>query len=284
MPASGGLIIKRFNMEDTKQFFHNKHPKGIFKAVLVLLLLALTVFVCVEISNKIKIGRYIGQDVVSRNTISVSGTGEVYAKPDLAITSFTVKTEAKTVEGAMSDNTEKMNAVISAMKGAGVEDKDLKTTNFRISPRYEYRTDYSVESLSLPRPQTRVLVGYDVTQSLEVKIRDMAKIGDIIQKAVSAGANQAGGLQFTFDDPDGLKNQAREEAINEAKDKAELLAKQLGVRLSKITNFSEGGYYPPIYYDSAISAKAMSVEESVPQIETGENKISVNVTITYEIN
>ncbi len=269
-------------MEDTKQFFHHRHPKGILRGVLVLFLLALTISVSVGISNQIKTGRYIGQDVVSRNTVSVSGTGEIYAKPDLAITAFSVKTEAKTVEGAMSDNTKKMNAVIEAMKGAGVEEKDLKTTNFNISPRYEYVTDYSVDYW--PKPQKRVLTGYEITQSIEVKIRDMAKIGDIIQKAVDAGANQAGGLQFTFDDPDGLKNQAREEAIKEAKEKAELLAKQLGVKLTKITNFSEGGYYPPVYYDNAISAKAMGEAEAAPQIETGENKITVNITITYEIN
>lgn len=270
-------------MEETKTFFHHNYPKGALKAVLTLLLVALIVYISVGICNQIKIGRYIGQDVVSRNTITVSGTGELYAKPDLAITSFTVKTEAKTVETALADNTKKMNAVIEAMKSAGIEEKDLKTTSFNIYPRYEYRTDYSVELW--PRPETRILVGYEVVQSLEVKMRDMAKIGEIIQAAADSGANQAGGLQFTFDDPNGLKSQAREEAIQKAKEKAELLAKQLGVRLSKITSFNEGGYYPsPMYYDSAVSVKGMGEEESDPQIETGENKITINVTITYEIN
>lgn len=271
-------------MEELKKHFGFCCHNRIFKAVFVLLLIVLIVSICVGISNQIKTGKYIGQDVVSRNTITVSGEGEIYAKPDLALTTFIVKIEAKTVEKAMSDNTEKMNAVIEAMKGADIEEKDLKTTDFSIYPRYEYRTDYSIQTEIWPRPETRVLVGYEVTQSLQVKIRDMAKIGDVIQKAVDAGANQSGGLQFTFDDPDTLKNQAREEAIKEAKDKAETLAKQLGVKLTKIVNFSEGGYYPtPLYYDSA-TIKGMGEESVSPTIETGENKITINVSITYEIN
>jgi uncharacterized protein YggE len=272
-------------MEELKKHLCSCCHGGIFKAVLILLFIALIVSISVGISNQIKTGRYIGQDVVSRNTITVTGEGEIYTKPDLAIETFTVKIEAKTVEKAVADNAEKMNAVIVAMKALGIEEKDLKTTDFNIYPRYEYRTDYSIQTEIWPRPETRVLVGYEVTQSLEVKIRDMAKVGDVIQKAVDAGANQVGGLQFTTDDPDALKSQAREEAIKQAKDKAELLAKQLGVKLTKIVNFSEGGYYPsPMYYDSAVNAKGMGEAGATPDIQTGENKITVNVSITYEIN
>ncbi|MCX6737843.1 MAG: SIMPL domain-containing protein [Candidatus Parcubacteria bacterium] len=271
-------------MEELKKHLDLSYRSGIFNLALILLFVALIVYVSVGASNQIKTGRYIGQDVVSKNTITVSGEGEIYAKPDLALDTFTVTTEAKTVEKAVTDNTGKMNAIIDAMKALGIEDKDLKTTSFNIYPRYEYKTDYSVQTDVWPKPETRVLVGYEVNQSLEVKIRDMTKVGDVLQKAVDAGANQVGGLQFTIDDPDTLKDQARDEAIKQAKDKAEILANQLGVKLTKITNFSEGGYYPqPLYYDSS-SAKGMGELSATPDIQTGENKITVNVSITYEIN
>jgi hypothetical protein len=272
-------------MEEFKKHLDLSYRSGIFNLVLILLFIALIVYVSAGASNQIKTGKYIGQDVISKNTITVSGEGEIYAKPDLALNTFTVKTEAKTVEKAVADNTTKMNAVIDAMKALGIEEKDLKSTNFSIYPRYEYRPDYSVQTDIWPKPETRVLVGYQVTQSLEVKIRDIAKVGEAIQKAVDAGANQTGGLQFTIDDSDSLKDQAREEAIKQAKDKAEVLAKQLGVKLTKIINFSEGGYYPqPLYYDNAVSAKGMGELSATPDIQTGENKITVNVSITYEIN
>ena len=129
-----------------------------------------------------------------------------------------------------------------------------------------------------------MLVGYEVTQSLEVKIRDMAKIGDILQGATDAGANQVGDLQLTVDKQDELKKQAREEAIKKAKARAQELASQLGIKLVRIVNFSEG-VSVPYYYDYALKEAAGMGGETAPspQIETGENKISVTVTITYEI-
>lgn len=261
-------------------------PKAVFVLgiVLVIFLIALTVSTVVGIQNKIKEGKYIGQDVVAKNTITVSGTGEVYAKPDLCLTTFSVRNEAKTVVEAMTENTENMNAVINFMKTQGIEDKDLKTTSFNIYPRYEWR-ETEVE-IWPPQPEgKRVLVGYEITQSLQVKIRDLDKIGDIIQGATDAGANQVGSLQFTIDDQDELKKQAREEAIKEAKEKARELAGQLGIELVRITNFSESGTVPFRYYDYALP-KAVAIEEeaAAPQIETGENKIEVAVSITYEIN
>ena len=249
-------------------------------SVLIAFLIILSVSAAVGIFNKVKEGRYIGQDVEVKNTITVTGTGEVYAKPDLAIVSFTVKTEAKSVAEAMEENTEKMNAVIGFMKAEGIEEKDLKTTNFNIYPRYEY---YEKEDIEMwPRPEgQRVLVGYEITQSLQIKIREMESVGDIIQLATGAGANQVGSLNFTIDDQDELKNQAREEAIKEAKEKAQELASQLGIKLIRIQSFSESGGYP--YYDY-IRSEAVGMGGEAPKIETGENKIEVSVTLTYEIN
>jgi len=254
-----------------------KKIRLIFLAIATLFLISLTVLASVCVVNKLKEGRYIGQEIEARNTITVSDTGEIYAKPDLAVIDFSVINEAKTVAAAMDDNTKKMNAIIEAVKGQGVEAKDLKTTNFNIYPRYEW-----YEKSEIYPQGKRVLVGYEVQQTLEVKIRDLAKIGQVIEKAVEAGANQVGDLTFTIDKQDELKKQARKEAIEKAKTKAKELANQLGVNLVRITNFSESTIVPipqPFYLEKAAGAGG----EETPQIETGENKIEVTVTLTYEI-
>ena len=267
-----------------EQNFKNLREKNkiLFTGLLIILavfLLALTVSTIVGIQNKIKEGKYIGQEIETKNTITVSDKGEVYAKPDLAITTFSVAIEKKTVAEAMKENAKKMNAVIDSVKEQGVEDKDLKTVNFNIYPRYEW-----YDTIQFYPQGKRVLVGYEVQQSLEVKIRDMEKIGDIIQGATDAGANQVGDLQFTIDNQDEFKKQARGQAIEKAKNKAEELASQLGVKLVRITNFSESGVIP--YYYGLEKAVGMGggEEAPAPEIETGENKIEITVSITYEIN
>jgi uncharacterized protein YggE len=265
-----------------KMFYGCKISKIIFLAIFVLFLISLIVWFGVGTMNKLKEGRYIGQEIETKNTITVSGTGEIYTKPDLSIVDFSAVTDKKTVAEAITENTKAMNGVIDSIKKQGVADKDLKTTSFTIYPRYEWQKE--ITCLIYPCPESkRVLVGYEITQTLEVKIRDMAKIGDIIQGATDAGANQAGDLQFTIEKEDEFKKQARTEAITEAKAKADELSSQLGVKLVRITNFSESGTTPvpmPLYME----AKATGGETETPQIQTGENKISVTVSITYEIN
>ena len=234
-----------------------------------------TIFVIVlVVSTVIDISDKINQ---SDNVISVSGTGELYAKPDLAQTSFSVVTEAKTVAEALSENTDKMNAVIQAVKDQGVEEKDLKTTNFYITPRYEW-----IDVTYFYPEGKRTLVGYEITQTLEVKIRDLAKTADVLEAGIGAGSNQVGNLQFTIEEEDDLKKQAREEAIAEAKEKAELLASQLGVKLVGVSSFSESSDGGIFYYGMG-KAESGTAPSADVQIETGENKISVTVYISYKI-
>ncbi|MFH1612076.1 MAG: SIMPL domain-containing protein [bacterium] len=247
--------------------------------LLGLFLLVTSVSTIFGISNKIKTGRYIGQDIQIKNTITVADIGEVYAKPDLALTDFSVVTEAVTVVEAMKQNTDKMNTIISFIKRQGVDNDDLKTTNFNIYPRYEYQE----RSTFYPTGE-RVLVGYEVNQTLQVKIRELDKIGQIIQGATDAGANQIGNLQFTIDNQDELKKEARELAIEKAKEKAKELAKQLDVSLVRIIDFNEGIDNPVFRTLNASVDEAYGLGGGEPQIETVQNKIEVNVSITYEIN
>ena len=241
--------------------------------ILGIFLITLIISKAIDIKDKIQ---------TTGNTITVSDTGEIYAKPDLALVTFSVVNEAKTVAEAMAQNTEDMNGVINFVKDQGVEEKDLKTTSFNIYPRYEYqKVEAEIEIYPYP-PGKRVLVGYEITQSLEVKIRDMTKIGKIIEGATEFGANQVGDLQFTIDKQDELKKQARAEAIEKAKTKAKELAEQLGVKLVRIINFNESSVVP-YYYGLEKMAVSLVAGAETPQMETGENKIEVTVSITYEI-
>jgi len=255
---------------DINECCKNKSLFNVFMAVLSVFVAVLIVSYIVDIRDKVQ---------ETKNTITVSDTGTQYAAPDLAVVTFSVTNEAKTVAEAMKENTDKMNAVVVSVASNGVEEKDRKTTNFSIYPRYEW------QDISAIYPEgKRVFVGYEVSQSLEVKIRDLAKTGDIIEAATNAGANNVSDLQFTVDKQDEIKKQAREEAITKAKTKAEELAKQLGVRLVRISSFSEGNSYP--YYASYKEAAGLGggdVSSPVPDIQTGQNKIEVTVSITYEI-
>lgn len=257
------------NQKWTKHHQYIKSKKRYFFALLSILIIVVIFSVSVDVYNKISVD--------SENRITVSGTGKVYVKPDLALTSFSVITEAKTVAEALSQNTEQMNQIISSVKEQGVEDKDLKTTDFNIYPRYEWEEQSKIP----PYPSgKRVLVGYEVRQSLQVKIRELTKIGEIIQGATDSGANQVGNLQFTVDDQDELKNQAREEAIKQAKEKAKELASQLGIKLVRITNFNESGIVPRAYL---LEESEAVMGGGALEIEIGESKIEVTVSLTYEI-
>jgi len=258
--------------------FHNymKGKKKIFLVLLSVLIIFVVVLIlstAVDVVNKIKQGRYISQNVRMRNSIVISETGEVYAKPDLAVITFAVVNEAKKVTDAMNENSATMNNVISAVKEQGIQDKDVKTTSFNIYPRYEYSEGTYGE---------RILVGYEVVQELQVKIRDLGKIGMIIERAANSGVNRVEDLYLTIDNQDALKKQAREQAIAQAKVKAEELALQLGVKLGKIVSFNENFYVP--IYDTQVSMKeGIGGGGEIPDIQTGENKVSVSVVMTYEI-
>jgi len=233
----------------------------------------LAAFLLGQTINTFKEGRYIGQSSQYKNTISVAGEGKVVGKPDIGQVSLSVVSQAATVAVAQKSNTEKMDKVIKAMKDLGVEEEDLKTTSYSIYPRYQYTSGRSD------------IIGYEITQALEVKIRDLEKSGDILGQAAAAGANQVGSLSFTFDDPEKIKSEARQEAIGQAKQKAQDLAASLGVSLGKVTSFSEGssdGTTPvPMY--SAQEGYGVGGGGAAPDIQTGQNEVVVYVNIAYEI-
>lgn len=240
--------------------------------LLSLFLLVLVVGGIVEINNKIKEGRYIGQAGEYKNTINVSGEGKILAKPDIGQVDLSVLSRATTVAAAQKDNTEKMNKITQALKDLGVKEEDLKTVNYSVNPTYQYTAGRSV------------IIGYEVNQTLRAKIRDLAKVSVVLDRAAALGANQVGSLNFTFDEPEKLKDEARQKAIADAKAKAKELAGGLDIRLGKIVSFSESSYdgTQPIYY-GAKEGYGVGGGGAAPDVQAGQNEIIINVNLAYEI-
>jgi hypothetical protein len=225
----------------------------------------------------------------SFRSFSVSGEGEVVAVPDVAEFSFSVITEGGTdIAKLQEDNTKKTNAAIDFVKSQGVDSKDVKTQGYNLTPRYQY---YSCSNRILgtgeiePCPPPEI-VGYTVNQTVLVKIRDFTKIGDTLSGVISAGANSVSQLNFIIDDPEEVRAQAREEAIEKAKTKAEAIADAAGFGLGRILSISESGAgLPyPVYYSKAESFGLGGADATAaPRIEPGSEDVTVSVTITYEI-
>jgi len=247
----------------------------------------LALFLLVLTLSTLKEYRFIGSGVTATNTITVSGEGEVFAVPDTATFSVTIQEEAKQVKDAQEVATEKSNDIIAYLKKQGVEEKDIKTADYSVYPQYDY-TNAACSGGYCP-PGRQVLRGFQVSQTLTVKVRDTEKAGDLLSGVGELGATSVSGLSFELDTADqtAKEAEARGEAIEDARTKAEALAGQLGVSLVRIVGFSENGNYP-VYYAKAEMSMAADGRGGAalppsPQIPVGENKITSNVSVTYEI-
>lgn len=204
--------------------------------------------------------------------ISVSADAKVSAPPDIASLSFGVTSGRQTTAKAATQLIAKnMTAILAAVKEQGVEEKDIATESFYLNPVYDY-----TQNGQIPR-------GFEATQSLRVKVRNLDSIGDVLTAATNAGANQAGGVSLSVDNPDSLKIEARAMAIEKAQVKAKALAKDLGMSLGKMTGFSEDGMYAvraPMMYDKGIGG---AMAENSLVLPVGEQDITANVTLMYEL-
>ncbi|MBP9772131.1 MAG: SIMPL domain-containing protein [Candidatus Pacebacteria bacterium] len=263
------------------------------KAVLVLAIV-LSCYVALLAIAKLREYPYIGSQYPTGNVITVSGEGEVFAVADIAEFGFSVRSDKPTLAEAQQDSAERMNAIIDYLKGQGVDEKDIKTTNYSANPKYEWGesdvmplNQYDERMMyPYPQPGNQVLVGYEVYQSISVKVRDTDKAGTLVTGVSELGATDFYGPNFTIDDEEELQREARKEAIKDARTKAKQLADDLNVRLVRVVSFSEngGGYYP--MYSKVGMGYDMAVAESAPiapELPMGENSVMANVSITYEI-
>lgn len=205
-------------------------------------------------------------------TLSISAEGSVNREPDIAFLNAGVQTQGETAQAAMSANATAMNGVFDALAAANVERSDMQTSNFSLQPQYDYSNRQSGQP---PR-----LTGYQASNQLTVRVRDLDSLGETMDALVSAGGNTFSGLRFALDDDRAAKNAARDIAMKEAIARAELYAAASGYEVARVVTISESGGYTP--QPMAMMAEARSVDRSTP-VATGEVGYSVTVNVTFEL-
>ena len=221
-------------------------------------------------------------------SISVEGTGEVFAKPDIATFSFTVEAKEGDAVTAQNKSSETMASIIAYLKEKGVAEKDIKTAQYSLTPQYEYPQTVCTQWGCPPQTGEPKIVGYIVSQSVTVKVRDTAKAGELVSGIGEKGAQNVSGLSFTIDDEEALKAEAREKAILDAQTKAKVLAHNLGARIVRMNGYWDGVDYPVPYGigGDAMMAKERTSSVYAPQpaeLPLGENMIRIKVNISYEV-
>ncbi len=213
----------------------------------------------------------IGHAPAPRDTITVEGEGKVTNPPTLAQTDLGLYTEGQEVPKIQEENTRKVNAIIVAVKELGVADADIQTMNYSISPKFDYKDGL------------QKVMGYAISQTVHVKVRDLSKIGAVVGRAGSLGANQINDVQFTIEDETAIKTAARKKALDDAWAKARELGKELGVNVVRVVNFSEsGGGMPVPMYRAEMMGSAPSAPP-VPDIQPGSLDTVSHVSVTFEI-
>lgn len=215
------------------------------------------------------------------NIISVEGVGTITAIPDIARLTFSVSEEGASASEAQEKSAEKVNSALALLDAFNIEEADIKTTSYNLSPKYN-RSQPCFNGFCPEYEQT--IIGYTTSQTVEVKVRDTASVGDVLSKLGDAGVSNLYGPSFTIDDPEELQAQARAKAIEDAQIKAKSLAKDLGVRLVRVTGFWENpGGYPVPYAEKAFGFGGDGTASLSPELPTGENEVTSRVSITYEI-
>ena len=217
-----------------------------------------------------------GQDVtmlartISGTRIDISATGSVSRVPDLAIISAGVVTKSATASGAIADNASRMERVRVALKRAGIAERDIQTSSINLTPDYRYQDN-----------QPPVRTGYQASNNVSVKFRDIRNSGAILDALVAQGANQINGPSLTIDKPEAAYDEARTKALAAGKARAEVYARALGMRVIRLLSVSEsGGYRPPV--PTAMMAQAERSADAKTSIDPGSQDLEVTLAMTFE--
>lgn len=272
--------IKFKIMENNQSFFTKNYVQVLFTLALVGVVTALAAYTHLTLKEAKSV--FTGEA-----NISVTGKGEVLAKPDIGTFSFAVRSEGEDAASAQEQSAEAVNAILSYLEGEEVEEKDIKTQNYNLNPKYRYEERVCAAGSFCP-PGERIIDGYEVSQNVMVKVRDLDKAGDLISGVGERGATNISSLQFTIDDEDALMAEARAQAVADAREKADVLADSLGMRVSRIVGYWEENHN---YYGMENRAATMEMSmdgmggsaPTAPSLPTGENTVTAQVNISFEL-
>ncbi len=269
------------NMDNKKNIFKSSmgccgegYASKIFATLWGILIVYAIVLLGTMIRNNMQAYNYIGQADRPERTITLNAEGKVTATPDIAVTTMGMIVKGDTVVEAQAENTKVMNNLISKLKNLGIAEDDIQTTNYNIYPQYNYTQD-----------EGRILTGYEVSQSVTVKIRNLDKANSVLALAGEVGANSVSGLRFTIDDREVYKQEAREKALKKLAEKAQSLSQSLGVEFVSISSYNEyeGGNGLPVPAPYELRALDGFGGSAAPSIESGSLDIFMNVNVTFEI-
>lgn len=267
--------------EEKTHILHNGRLQG--AALLTLLVLA--VFLFAQSFSTFREYRYIGSGIAPTNTINVTGEGKLFVRPDVALFHITITEEGATASEAQTAVAEKESQVLSAIDEQGIKEEDIRTTAYRLEPKYEQQCSTVLRQRVCENEQ----VGFTLSETLEVKVHadDDAdfgnSLGQLVTEVSAAGVSNIRGPEFTVDDREEVLDEVRKIAIDDAKDKAGRLADELDVTLVRIVSFSEN--VPNFFEPRAFAANIASdqAETTIAQIPVGQDELSTQVYITYEI-
>ena len=241
--------------------------------VVSVVMVALFALLLAKTRNELATYRTIGRPADVRDTFTIEGEGKVSGAPTLAEISFGLLSEGADVAKIQKENTQKVNGMVAAIKQLGVAEKDIQTSQYSINPKYDYKDG------------TSKIVGYQISQNLNVKLRDLSKIGDALTQIGQLGGNQVNGPTFTIDDPSSLQQDARMKALEDARKKAEALSNVLGVKVGHVVTFTESvnnplAPTPMMYRDMAVSSAGEAAP--APSIQAGSLDVTSRVSVTFE--
>ena len=226
--------------------------------------------------------------------LSLTAEGQSRRAPDLALFSAGVVTQARTATEATAENSRRMDAVVAALRRAGIAERDVQTSAISLQPRYsnpeleaQLRARQAREPYIAPaQPEAPRIIGYEARNSVQVRVRRLREMGRIIDTLIGAGANQVDGPSFTLDEPRAALDEARTEAVATARQRAELYARAAGMRVARILSITEaGGFYP--VQDIVVTGRLASLAAPPPPPPTpvapGELTLGVNVSVQFEL-
>jgi uncharacterized protein len=208
----------------------------------------------------------------SGTLLSVSAQAEAKRVPDIANLSTGVVTQAADANAAMRANAEQMSKVVAAIKRAGIAERDIQTSGVNLNPQYRYAEN-----------QPPTITGYEARNTVNITVRDIAELGEILDALVAVGANQINGPSFDVDDKDSAYDEARRAAIDKAQARAEMYAKTLGMQVRRIVSISEGSSFGPPVPMPMMAMARMEKAQADTSISPGENTLSVNLDVVFEL-